>query len=192
MEYENSQMSENDLITDKKYIVDSNEGDNIHLGRDLLIMAACLLAAILLNTFVGGFALVSGESMLPTLEDGNFIIVDKITEVYERFDIVILHEHSWGGPLLIKRVIGLPGDTVLIENGTVYVNGAPIEDVVSQPTDFAGIAETPITLGDKEYFVLGDNRANSRDSRYESVGIVSEKQIQGKAFYSLLLFKKIS
>ena len=86
-------------------------------------------------------------------------------------------------------MIGLPGETVQIKGSTIYIDGKPLkENYGKDPIDYAGIAEKPIKLGDDEYFVLGDNREISRDSRYEEVGKV--KNIEGRAVLRIYPFDK--
>ena len=102
----------------------------------------------------------------------------------ERFDIVIFKYPDDESQLFIKRIIGLPGETVQIIDGYVYINGEKLEsdiygaEVMKNP----GRAAEPITLGDDEYFVLGDNRNNSRDGRYPEVGNIKRSDITGRAF----------
>ena len=88
-----------------------------------------------------------------------------------------------GGENNIKRVIGLPGETVQIEGGVIYIDGAVLEaeDGLGQ-VELAGLARDPVTLGNDEYFLLGDNRESSEDSRFSNVGNVKKEQIQGKAW----------
>lgn len=126
-----------------------------------------------------------GSSMSPTIKDGEKCTVNKIVYTLgepDRFDIVayrtIENPDSYYD---IKRVIGLPGETVLIANGTVYINGNQVPDMPIEDYVFtAGLAEKTITLGDDEYFLLGDNVNNSQDSRYLNVGNVMESEILGR------------
>ena len=91
----------------------------------------------------------------------------------------------------MKNAAGLPGETVQIKGSTIYIDGKPLkENYGKDPIDYAGIAEKPIKLGDDEYFVLGDNREISRDSRYEEVGKVKRKNIEGRAVLRIYPFDK--
>ena len=116
----------------------------------------------------------------------------------ERFDIVIFKYPDDESQLFIKRIIGLPGDKVEIIDGKVYINDKELKSDVYGITDYIdypGIAEEPITLGDDEYFCLGDNRPVSQDSRYEEVGPVKRSIIVGKVWiriWPLNKFGKVS
>ena len=133
-----------------------------------------LAATYLLVTFVGQRTGVSGSSMEPTLSDGDNLIVDKIVFPF-------LYEK---GTYYIKRIIGLPGETVYIdENGVIYIDGKVLEENYGRETILsAGRAAQPVQLGEDEYFVMGDNRNNSSDSRDPSVGNIKRDNIIGKAW----------
>ena len=94
--------------------------------------------------------------------------------------------------MYIKRIIGLPGDRVKINDGHVYINGSLLNDdpLINDKMTYAGIAENEITLGEDEYFVLGDNRNNSYDSRYEQVGVVKGKYIIGRVWLRIFPISK--
>ena len=124
--------------------------------------------------------------MEPTLMEGQVVIVNKI-EYYlkspKRNDVIVYkqsnREHSY---YEIKRVIGLPGETVKIKNGMIYINDEVLKEKIKTETiENAGLAEEGIKLDDNEYFVLGDNRNDSEDSRFASVGNVLKNEILGKA-----------
>lgn len=136
--------------------------------------------------FVGQRTIVIGDSMNPTLQDGENLITDKITYRFKepkRFDIIVFPYKDNTSKLLIKRIIGMPGETVQIENGRVYINGHELnEDYGNAVMNDGGIAANAITLGEDEYFVLGDNRNNSQDSRFASVGNVHRSDIIGRAW----------
>ena len=154
-----------------------------------MVVYILIVAALtwLLVTFVGQRTVVSGRSMNPTLENGDNLITDKISYRFsdpKRYDIVVFpFEDETGKRNFIKRIIGLPGETVQIKDGEVYINGELLgETYGKEKMDYAGRASEPITLGDDEYFVLGDNRNNSKDSRYEDVGNISRDRLIGRAF----------
>lgn len=146
-----------------------------------------LLAAYLIVTFVGQRTQVSGSSMETTLSDKDHLIVDKISyrvKNPERFDIIVFPFQYDKEKYYIKRIIGMPGETVQIDDdGTIYIDGKPLEEnygreVIQNP----GRAAEAIKLGDDEYFVMGDNRNNSSDSRDPAVGNIHRADIIGRAF----------
>ena len=138
----------------------------------------------LIITFVGQRTSVSGHSMETTLQDGDQLIVDKISYRFrdpKRYDIIVFEKET--GNYNIKRVIGLPGETVQIKDGYIYINNEKLD----APNDLgkaalAGLAEYPISLDKNEYFLLGDNRSGSEDSRFSNVGNVKFRQIKGKVW----------
>lgn len=152
-------------------------------NRVLLLISLFLIFA---SIFLVQFCVVSGDSMVPTLDDGDVVLIEKVTKEYERMDVVVIKNN---GRYLIKRVIGLPGEEIKIENGKVFVNGKEIEDVAEEETERAGIAEKGILLGDNEYFLLGDNREESVDSRDSVIGVVKEENIVGKSVFFFSFFK---
>lgn len=160
----------------------------------LIYIVIIVLLSLCIITFVGQRTKVSGHSMETTLSDGDNLIVDKITYRFrdpQRFEIIVFpfqyEEHTY----YIKRIIGLPGETVQIIDGYVYINGEMLDEnygleVMEDP----GIAAEPITLGDDEYFVLGDNRNHSSDSRDPSVGVLHRSDIMGRAWIRIWPFDK--
>ncbi len=144
------------------------------------ILIAVVLAVIIRIFFLEVY-LVDGSSMLPTLRNRERLIVNKFEYHFKEpqtGDVMIFSFSSERD--FIKRVIGTPGDEVYIENGLIYVNGASLtEDYILKTTEgYYG----PVTVPEGHYFVLGDNRNNSTDSRHPSVGFVSEEKVKGKAF----------
>lgn len=157
------------------------------LGSMLIYVAIVLAVTFLIITFVGQRTHVSGESMENTLQDGDQLIVDKLTYRFhdpERYDIIVFPYQYKANTYYIKRIIGLPGETVQVVDGYVYINGELLETEVygREVMRDAGIAAEPITLGENEYFVLGDNRNASSDSRDPSVGIINGDNIVGRAW----------
>lgn len=127
------------------------------------------------------FVIVKGDSMNPTYQNGAVVFFEKQYETVNRYDVVIVSIGNLFKGKIIKRVIGLPGDRVQIINGFVYINGEQLlDDVVNDSMTESGIAENEIVLGADEYFLLGDNRNASEDSRSEWLGIIKKKQIIGK------------
>ncbi len=171
--------------------------EDVNIVRDLLSLilyiGIVVVVCFLIVTFVGQRTTVNGDSMNPTLESGDSLWINKLAYRFgdpERYDIIVFPYEQ--DVHYIKRVIGLPGETVQITNtGDILINGKILEE----PTKFAriinpGRASNPITLGPDEYFVLGDNRNNSKDSRYDSVGNIKKEKMIGKAVFRLTPFKK--
>ena len=134
--------------------------------------------------------------METTLQDGDNLITDKLTYHFvepKRFDIVVFPFKENKNQLLIKRIIGMPGETVQIIEGKVYINGYELnENYGNAIIESAGLASEPITLGEDEYFVLGDNRNNSQDSRFESVGNIKRSDLIGRAWVRIWPLNEIS
>lgn len=154
----------------------------------IVYLVLALAVALFIVKFVGQRTQVDGRSMEPTLYDKQNLILDKISYRFndpERFDIIVFPFTAEGkDEHFIKRIIGLPGETVQIIDGYVYIDGELLESDIygKEVMSYAGRAEEPITLGEDEYFVLGDNRNNSRDSRFEEVGNIKLDDITGRAF----------
>ncbi len=163
----------------------------------LCYLVLVLLLTFLVVEFVGQRTVVSGSSMEATLTDGDNLIVDKLSYRFkepERFDIVVFEYQKEENTFYIKRVIGLPGETVQIaEDGTIYINGKELEESYGREViKDGGIATELIQLKEDEYFVLGDNRNCSRDSRDHEVGPVKKSWMLGKAclrIYPLTFFE---
>ena len=144
-----------------------------------------LIATYIVARFVATKTTVNGSSMYNTLEDGDRVIINKIAYTNsepERFDIIVFKEDFSKNGYFIKRIIGLPGETIRIDlDGNIYIDGELLdEDYGYKRIIDPGLAETEITIGEDEYFVLGDNRNNSEDSRFPRVGNVKKDQIVGK------------
>ena len=160
-----------------------------------IYLLVVLCTAYLIITYVGQRTQVSGSSMETTLSDGDNLLVDKITYRFsepKRFDIIVFPFQYDTDTYYIKRIIGMPGETVQIDyDGNIYINGSLLEEsygreVIQNP----GRAAEPITLGEDEYFVMGDNRNNSSDSRDPSVGNIHRKDIIGRAWVRIWPFSK--
>ena len=144
-----------------------------------------------------GYALSNvGQSMEPTLNSGEKVLVNRL--VYEikspqYGDLIVFRPNgNVNAHYHIKRVVGRPGDAVTIESGRVFVNGEPLDEKVrTESMTYAGLAEEGVTLGADEYFVLGDNRNNSKDSRSVDVGVVHGKDFVGRAWIRIWPFEKI-
>ncbi len=161
----------------------------------VLYILVVLVAVYLFIAFVGQRTGVRGSSMEPTLSDRDNLIVDKISYRFhdpERYDIIVFPFQYEENVFYIKRIIGLPGETVYIdENGGIFINGELLQENYGKEVILsAGRAAETITLGSDEYFVLGDNRNNSSDSRDPSVGNIKRNQIVGRAWVRIWPFSK--
>ena len=168
--------------------------------KDILLTSFYLLLVLvlvlLIITYVGQKIEVVGSSMEPTLTDGDNLFVDKISYRFhspERFDIVVFPFQNEKDTYFIKRIIGLPGETVFIDTeGNIFINDELLaENYGSETIRNQGRAYEPITLAEDEFFVLGDNRNNSTDSRDPNVGNLHRSQIIGKAFMRVSPFRKM-
>lgn len=161
----------------------------------VLYCAVVVVIMFFVIKYVGQRTVVIGHSMETTLQDGDNLITDKITYRFKnpkRFDIIVFPYEENGKQLLIKRIIGMPGETVQIKDGYVYINNHKLsEHFCDEKINDPGEAANPIHLGEGEYFVLGDNRNNSKDSRFASVGNIKREEITGRAWIRLFPFDKI-
>ncbi len=151
--------------------------------KELVPYIIILIVVILIRTFLITPVMVNGPSMQPTLKGGEIMILNKINKDYERFDVVVV---DIGKEDIIKRVIALPGESISCENGIVYVNDRRQDEEYSQgfTSDFERIV-----LEKDEYFVMGDNREDSVDSR--RLGAFKKEQIKGTTKLILFPFNKI-
>lgn len=163
-----------------------------------LYLLFVLVMTWLLITFVIQRTEVDGSSMEPTLAHGDNLFVDKISYRFhdpERFDIIVFPFQYQEDTFYIKRIIGMPGETVQIDaEGNIYIDGDILRESYGKEVirpDRVGRAAEPITLGEDEYFVMGDNRNNSSDSRTEQVGNIHRKDIVGRAWIRIWPFEKM-
>ncbi|WP_271809599.1 signal peptidase I [Clostridium beijerinckii] len=166
--------NEDEIVADKK------EKKKSILNEWIIDIAVVLCIALLVWNFVGYGVWITSGSMIPTLEVKDRLLVTRVhnPKNLKEGDIVLFKNDEFKGEILIKRLIGLPGDIIEIKNGVVYRNGQELkEDYVKNNEIYNGSFKVP----DNKYFFLGDNRANSDDSRYWKDPYVDESYIEGKA-----------
>ena len=148
---------------------------------DIVVVLA--FAWFCLHSF-GGQVVIAGQSMMPLLNSGDVVLMNRLSYDFmspQRLDVVVFERGD--NKTNVKRVIGLPGEEVLIQGGYIYINGERLEAGERlEQVSLAGLAESPVRLGEDEYFLLGDNRDSSEDSRFATVGNVKESQILGKVW----------
>lgn len=142
-----------------------------------------VVVIVVIRIFIATPVKVDGDSMYNTLNDNDIVLLSKLSSI-DRFDIIVLKEND-NNATIIKRVIGMPGDKVKIRNNKIYINNKIIEDeyAYGETSDY-----DEITLGNDEFFVLGDNRLISKDSRY--FGAIKKSDIKGKAIFRLFPFTR--
>ena len=172
--------------TEPMIIIKQEEESGLKLySKIVAIIFLAMILTRIINSYFIQETIVNGSSMAPTLESADKLLIDKI--IYKvgklnRYDIVVFDYHH--SSVYIKRIIGLPGEKITIRSGKVHVNGKLLQDdpLSKDIMHYSGIAKDGVKLGENEYFVLGDNRNNSYDSRYEQVGVVNKSSIIGKVW----------
>lgn len=158
-------------------------------GIFTLEVLAVIFFAYLIVKSIGIKSQNFGESMEKTIASGDYVLVDRLIYKIKSpkvDDIIIFKPKDSGSSHSIKRVVGVPGDKIVIKDGILYVNGkAREENAGIDHISDAGLAENEIKLKKDEYFVLGDNRNNSEDSRYDNIGNISKKDIVGKVWFDI-------
>lgn len=181
---ENTEQVENNKKARKKYswVIES-----------ICYILIFLICVFVIPRYVAQRTVVDGNSMRDTLYNEDNLIVEKVSYHFNnpnRYDIIILDPYNDNTEYYVKRVIGLPGETVQIKKGLVYINGEVLDgdhygkDIIANP----GLAKDEITLGEDEYFVLGDNRNDSIDSR--ELGPIKKEQIKGHAIFRIWPFER--
>ena len=152
--------------------------------KEIIPYIVIVLVVVLIRTFIITPVRVDGDSMKNTLKNGDILLLYKLVSI-NRLDIIVLDEEK-DNEKIIKRVIGLPGETVAIKKGKIYINDKIIDDeyAYGETSDY-----DKVTLEDDEYFILGDNRLISKDSRY--FGPIKKSEIKGKIVFRLFPFTKI-
>jgi len=163
---------------------------------EALIISVVL--AFFIITFIAQSFLVDGSSMEPSFHDGQRLMVEKVSYRFSaprRGDVVVFKYPGDQRRKFIKRLIGIPGDEIFIKNGFLHVNGVRMEeDFINGPTYGAYSAPSygPVQVPEGHYFMLGDNRRNSDDSRYPDVGFVPKKNLVGRALFLYWPLNQIS
>ena len=155
------------------------------------VIVSAVVVIFLVFTFVTRVLVVSGDSMLPTLQNKNSVAISSMQHKFSYGDIVIITQPNALHKTLIKRVIAVGGQTVDIdeEAGIVYVDGEPLrEEYTLEPTYIKGDMEFPVHVPEGYVFVMGDNRNDSTDSRMKVVGLIDERYIMGKVLVRLSPF----
>ena len=168
--------------------------------KELVPYIIILIVVILIRLFIISPVRVDGISMYPTLNNKDYLLVEKFNKDYKRFDVVVL---NYNGDKLIKRVVGLPGDKVEYKNDKLYINDKYVKETFlnqeyvkeqkkkSSTGNFTNDFSIELlghnTIPQGYYFVMGDNRLNSTDSRL--IGLVAKGKIDGKAIFNVFKFK---
>ena len=152
--------------------------------KEVIPYIVIVVVVVLIRTFIITPVRVDGDSMKNRLKNGDILLLYKLSSI-NRFDIIVLDEEK-DNEKIIKRVIGMPGETVAIKKGKIYINDKVIDDeyAYGETSDY-----NKVTLKDDEYFILGDNRLISKDSRY--FGPIKDNEIKGKIVFRLFPFTKI-
>ena len=160
---------------------------NKALGGTIYVLTIVAAVAVLIATLILPVLQIEGKSMEPTLVNGDIVLLTKTVN----FDRGELCGFSWNNKLLIKRVIGVPGDWIEIDtDGTVYLNGEKLEEPYAQQLAVGECdLEFPYQVPQEQYFVLGDMRESSIDSRNTLIGCVEKDQIVGRVFFRIWPFK---
>ncbi len=163
----------------------SSPGQEKPLWRDLLeTVGGAVILALFIMTFIARAFTVDGPSMLPTLHSGEKLLIDKVTYRFrppQRGEVIVFRYPANPTEHFIKRVIGIPGDTIAIQDGVVYINGQKLEEDYLMEKARGSMA--PVKVPPNAVFVLGDNRNNSHDSRSRLVGFVPYRLIEGRAVW---------
>ena len=158
--------------------------------KELYPYVIIVISVILFRTFIATPVRVDGNSMNDTLNNNDILILNKLDKTYERFDIVVINVN---GSKLVKRIIGMPGENISYKDNEIYINGEKFEDIeTSRTTDFSLEELYSINkIPEDYYFVMGDNRNNSLDSRDYRVGLIKKEDISGITIFRLFPFNKL-
>lgn len=155
---------------------------------------SAVIVVVIIFTFIARLIGVDGSSMYPTLETGDRLIASRMFYTPDNGDIVVMTDHNARHIPLVKRVIAIEGQTIDIDfdEGKVYVDGEELDEpYINEPTYSGEGLEYPLTVPEGCVFLMGDNRNNSWDSRFEGVGMIDERYILGKVVYRLTPYNKM-
>lgn len=172
----------------------SKEGFLSTLKEWIVPIGLALMLALFIRIFIGGATTVQGRSMEPTLHNGDIIIVNRIPAYFrhiQRADIVVLDSPTESGKSYIKRVIGLPGETVEIRDNMILIDGLWLREYYLNESETSAYSKTKWTLGEEEYFVLGDNREPGASNDSRLFGPIRMNRIEGVASFRLWPFSRI-
>lgn len=144
----------------------------------MIIFMAIIIAAAVISNYVCQLSIISGDSMSPTYVNFEFSFINRMDKSLQRNDVIAINKEKIG--MIVKRVYALPGDTVVIKNGALYVNGKKAAELGDKVPAGDTVSENEITLKSDEYFVMGDNLAQSKDSRFAEIGTIKSNEIIGK------------
>ena len=162
----------------------------INIIKEVYPYILVILLAILIRTFIASPVRVNGSSMYDTLKEGDIMILNKMNKNYKRFDIVVINNN---GSKIIKRIIGLPGENIEYKNNSLYINNKYVKDVSKEVTTDFSLEELYgyKILPEGYYFVMGDNRDGSSDSRDPRIGLIKKSDIKGKASFRVWPLNKM-
>lgn len=158
--------------------------------KELYPYVIIVVVVVLFRTFIATPVRVDGDSMIDTLHNNDILILNKMDKTYERFNIVVV---DINGTKLVKRIIGLPGENIEYKNNELYINNKKMEDKATIRTNDFSLKELYELeeIPQDSYFVMGDNRGNSLDSRDYRVGLIKKDDIVGITIFRLFPFNKI-
>ena len=156
----------------------------INIIKEIVPYILVILLALFIRAFIASPVRVNGTSMVDTLKEGDILILNKTNKNYKRFDIVVINSN---GTKIIKRIIGLPGENIEYKNNSLYINNKYVKDVDTEPTADFSLEELYgyKMIPEGYYFVMGDNRDGSSDSRDYRIGLIKESDIKGKVKFRL-------
>lgn len=158
--------------------------------KELYPYVVIIVVVVLFRTYIATPVRVDGDSMKDTLYNNDILILSKLHNSFERFDIVVV---NYNNTKLVKRIIGMPGENISYKDNELYINNKKYEDIETSRTNDFALEELYALekIPDNYYFVMGDNRGNSLDSRDYRVGLIKKEDIVGVTIFRLFPFNKI-